>query len=408
MLEGFKVIEMATYIAAPAAGGIMADWGADVIKVEPLGGCPMRKFYASAMTDDYPDNPVSALDNRGKRAIAVNTGTEEGRDIVRKLVADADVFLTNVRPSQLKEQGLDFDTLKLINPKLVYASVTGFGLEGEEADKPGFDTAAFMSKSGFGWMMTPKGSSPAPLRTAAGDHITGIATASGILAALLKVQKSGEGCLVESSLLRSAAYAVGCDYGTWLRYGRVARSRPREEAIVAINNYYLTADEHWLFINARPGEPDWPDVARATGLEPLIDDERFGSLRDRRKNGVELIALLDAAFATKTLEEWKPLLDAAGLIWSPVQNFEQAYNDPQMHAAGVFVDMPKADGTSYKNIASPIRFSSESTDPKGVLPEIGQDTMAVLDDLGLDEETRARYLEANVIGQYSVTGQSSE
>ena len=148
MLEGFKVIEMATYIAAPAAGGIMADWGADVIKVEPLGGCPMRKFYASAMTDDYPDNPVSALDNRGKRAIAVNTGTEEGRDIVRKLVADADVFLTNVRPSQLKEQGLDFDTLKLINPKLVYASVTGFGLEGEEADKPGFDTAAFMSKSG--------------------------------------------------------------------------------------------------------------------------------------------------------------------------------------------------------------------------------------------------------------------
>ena len=301
MLEGFKVIEMATYIAAPAAGGIMADWGADVIKVEPLGGCPMRKFYASAMTDDYPDNPVSALDNRGKRAIAVNTGTQEGRDIVRQLVADADVFLTNVRPSQLKEQGLDFDTLKLINPKLVYASVTGFGLEGEEADKPGFDTAAFMAKSGFGWMMTPKGASPAPLRTAAGDHITGIATASGILAALLKAQKSGEGCLVESSLLRSAAYAVGCDYGTWLRYGRIARSRPREEAIVAINNYYRTSDEHWLFINARPGEPDWPNVARAAGLEHLLEDERFGSLRDRRKNGVELICAFGRGFCQQNL-----------------------------------------------------------------------------------------------------------
>ena len=400
MLEGIKIIEMATYIAAPSAGGIMADWGADVIKIEPLGGCPMRKFYASAMTDDYPDNPVSALDNRGKRAIAVNTGTEEGREIVRKLVEDADVFLTNVRPGQLKQQGLDFDTLSKINPKLVYASVTGFGLEGDEADKPGFDTAAFNAKSGFGWIMTPKGAAPAPLRTAAGDHITGIATASGILAALLKARDTGKGTLVESSLIRSAAYTVGCDYGTWLRYGRIARSRPRDEAIVAINNFYMTKDEYWLFINGRPNEPDWPDVARAIGREDLLEDERFGSLRDRRRNGVDLIAIMDAAFAEKTLAEWTPILDEAGLIWSPVQTFEQAFEDPQMHAAGVYVDMPKADGTSYKNIASPIRFADESTDPKGPLPEIGQHTMDVLEQFGIDEETREKYLEAGIIGQH--------
>lgn len=400
MLEGIKVIEMATYIAAPSAGGIMSDWGAEVIKIEPLGGCPMRKFYASAMTDDYPDNPVSALDNRGKRAIAVNTGTQEGRDIVRKLVADADVFLTNVRPKQLKDQGLDFDALKAINPKLVYASVTGFGLEGEEADKPGFDTAAFNAKSGFGWIMTPKGSSPAPLRTAAGDHITGIATASGILAALLKAQRTGEGELVESSLVRSAAYAVGCDFGTWLRYGRIARSRPRDAAIVAINNYYMTRDDCWVFLNGRPGEPDWPDVARAIGREDLIEDERFGSLRDRRRNREELIALIDEAFSKKTLDEWKPILDDANLIWSPVQSFEQSFNDPQMHAAGVFVDMPKADGTSYKNIASPIRFRTESSDPKGPLPEIGEHTLDVLRDYGFDEETCSEYLDQKIIGQH--------
>ena len=400
MLEGIKIIEMATYIAAPSAGGIMSDWGADVIKIEPLGGCPMRKFYASAMTDDYPDNPVSALDNRGKRAIAVNTGTQEGRDIVRKLVEDADVFITNVRPGQLKEQGLDFDTLSKINPKLVYASVTGFGLQGEEADKPGFDTAAFNAKSGFGWIMTPKGSAPAPLRTAAGDHITGIATATGILAALLKARETGKGTLVESSLVRSAAYAVGCDYGTWLRYGRIARSRPREEAIVAINNYYMTKDECWLFLNGRPGEPDWPDVARAIGCEQLIEDERFGSLRDRRRNGTALIALIDEAFSKKTLAEWKPILDEAGLIWSPVQTFEQAFEDPQMHEAGVYVDMPKADGTSYKNIASPIRFGDESTDPKGPLPEVGEHTLDVLAEYGIDEETRTAYLQAGIIGQH--------
>lgn len=400
MLEGLKVIEMATYIAAPAAGGILADWGAEVIKVEPLGGCPMRKFYASAMTDDYPDNPLSALDNRGKRALAVNTGTEEGRDIVRKLVENADVFLTNVRPKQLAKQGLDYDTLSALNPKLVYASVTGFGLEGDEADKPGFDTAAFNAKSGFGWMMTPKGTSPAPLRTAAGDHITGIATSSGILAALLKAQRTGQGDLVESSLVRSAAYTIGSDYSTWLRYGRIARSRPRNDAIVAINNYYMTKDEHWLFLNGRPGEPDWPDVAHAIGRDDLINDERFDSLRNRRRNGKELIAYIDEAFAQKTLAEWKPILDDANLIWSPVQSFEQAYEDPQMNAAGVFVDMPKADGTSYKNVASPIRFRNADSDPKGPLPEIGEHSLEVLSEYGFDDDACQDLLDKKIIGQH--------
>lgn len=136
MLEGIKVIEMATYIAAPAAAGILADWGADVIKIEPLGGCPMRNFFATAMTDDYPDNPVFAIDNRGKRAVSINTSTEEGRDLVRQMVADADVFVTNVRPSQLENQGLDFDTLHKINPKMVYASVTGLALKATNATSP--------------------------------------------------------------------------------------------------------------------------------------------------------------------------------------------------------------------------------------------------------------------------------
>ena len=212
MLEGIKVVEMATYIAAPAAGGMLADWGADVIKIEPLGGCPMRNFFATAMTDDYPDNPVFALDNRGKRAVSINTSTQEGADLVRQIIADADVFITNVRPAQLEKQGLDFATLNKINPKMVYASVTGFGLEGDERDKPGFDTAAFWAKSGIGWMMTPKGASPVPLRVAVGDHITGISTASGILAALLKARDTGQGTLVEGSLVRSGAYVVGSDF----------------------------------------------------------------------------------------------------------------------------------------------------------------------------------------------------
>ncbi len=191
MLNGLKVIEMATYVAAPAAGGLLADWGADVLKVEPLTGCPMRNFFASAMTDGYDDNPVFDLDNRGKRAIAINTSTPEGQQLVRDLVKDADIFITNLRPTQLVEQGLDFASLNAINEKLVYGSVTGFGLEGPEKDKPGFDSAAFWVKSGLAWIMTPKGSAPDPIRVAVGDHVTGISTTAGILAGVIQAQKTG-------------------------------------------------------------------------------------------------------------------------------------------------------------------------------------------------------------------------
>lgn len=408
MLEGIKVIEMATYIAAPAAGGVMADWGADVIKIEPLAGCPMRQFFATAMTDDYPDNPVFSLDNRGKKAVAINTSTPEGAALVRKMIVDADVFITNLRPTQLEKQGLDFDSLHKINPKMVYASVTGFGLEGDEKDKPGFDTAAFWAKSGIGWMMTPKGSAPMPLRVAVGDHITGLATTSGILAALLKAQKSGEGILVDSSLVRSGAYVVGSDFSTYMRYGRVARSRPREAAIVPTSNFFLTKDEHWLFMNSRPGEPDWDNILRATGLEHLNEDERFASFRKRRKHVEELVSLFDEAFASRTLAEWGDRLNAEGIIWSAVQSFEQALNDVQMQAAGVFTDMPKADGSTYKAPASPISFRQsnntlserESTDPRGPCPEIGEHTMEVLEACGIDEQNRQSLLTKKIIGQH--------
>jgi crotonobetainyl-CoA:carnitine CoA-transferase CaiB-like acyl-CoA transferase len=290
--------------------------------------------------------------------------------------------------------------LHKINPKMVYASVTGFGLEGDERDKPGFDTAAFWAKSGIGWMMTPKGASPVPLRVGVGDHVTGISTATGILAALLKARESGKGTLVEGSLVRSGAYAVGSDFGTYMRYGRIARSRPREEAVVPTSNFFRTSDDHWLFLNSRPGEPDWPEIVRAVGLEHLEGDERFASFRARRKNGAALVEAMDAIFATQTLAEWGARLDAEGLIWSPVQSFEQALDDPQLRAAGVIVDMPKTDGTSYPAPASPIRFGDESTDPKGPTPEIGQHTLSILGDMGVDQEALSDLLEKKIIRQH--------
>lgn len=401
MLEGIKVIEMATYVAAPSAGGIMADWGADVVKIEPLTGCPMRNFYASAMTDNYPDNPVFDLNNRGKKGIAINTGEEEGRNLVRKLAKSADVFITNVRPSQLEEQGLHYAALHALNPKLVYASVSGFGLSGPEKDKPGFDSVAFWAKSGLAWIMTPQDMTPNPIRIAVGDHVTGLATASGIMAALLQAQRTGQGCLVESSLIRSAAYVMGSDFSTYLRYQRVARTKPREQSIVPMTNFFETRDEQWIFINARPGEPDWPNFIRALEAQYLDADDRFKTARDRRKNAAALLEYVDAAFRERDYADWVARLDAEGIIYAPVQSYEQVLQDPQIHAAGVFVEQPKADGTSYTAPASPIRFHGHDDGPRGPAPGIGEQTNDILARLGLDQDEISALAERGIIASQS-------
>lgn len=398
MLHGLKVIEMATYIAAPAASAILADWGADVIKIEPLSGCSIRRFYATAMRDEYPDNAVFDLDNRGKRAMAINTSDPQGRELVRHLITDADVFLTNVRPSQLEEQGLDYARLSQINPKLVYASVTGFGLEGPERDKPGFDSASFWAKSGLAWLMTPKGGSPDPLRTGVGDHVTGISTAAGILAAIIHAQKTGKGQLVESSLLRSATYIMGSDLATYLRYQRVASTRPREAAYAPISNFYQSQDGKWIFIQARPGEPEWPAVCRIIGRPELADDPLYATPQVRRKNAEGVIALLDTAFGTMSFETLCAALEKEAVVFSPVQNFDQIMSDPQAEAAGVFVDQPNGRGDSYQAPASPIRFNDFDSGPKGAAPKLGADTRSVLNAIGYDDEAIDNLRDQGVIG----------
>jgi len=398
MLNGLKVIEMATYIAAPAASAILADWGADVIKIEPLSGCSMRKFYSTAMRDEYPDNAVFDLDNRGKRAIAVNTSDEEGRALVRKLIEDADVFLTNVRPAQLEEQGLDYARLSKINPKLVYASVTGFGLEGPERDKPGFDSAAFWAKSGLAWIMTPKGGSPDPLRTGVGDHVTGISTAAGILAGVVQAQKTGQGQLVESSLLRSATYIMGADFATYLRYGRIARSRPREAAYAPIANFYESQDGKWVFIQSRPGEPEWEALCAIIGQPELAQDPLYATPQARRKNAEQLIALLDQAFSQMSFDDLCAALQKAQIVYAPVQTYDQISDDPQASAAGVFVDQPDGKGGNYRAPASPIRFNAFDTSPKGPAPKLGGDTRDVLAQYGYSDEEIDALLTKGTIG----------
>jgi crotonobetainyl-CoA:carnitine CoA-transferase CaiB-like acyl-CoA transferase len=392
MLEGLRIVEYATYIAAPGAGGIMSDWGADVIKVEPPGGDPIRMFFASVGIEGVAVNPVFELDNRGKRGIVLDTSQDAGRDALLRLINGADVFLTNVRPGGLTRAGLDYDTLHARNPRLVYATLTGYGLDGPDADRPGMDSAAFWARSGLAALFRPKGGDPVQLRTAFGDHVASMAIVGGVLAALYERTRTGKGRLVEAALLRVAHYAGGSDFAIQHSYGRTASNRPRRDAPNPLINYFKTQDEHWISLLTRQGESDWPRLCRALQLEHLIEDERFGRAKARRKNGGQLVDLLDAAFAARPLEKIAAALDAEEMIWAPVLTAAEAIKDPQAIAAGAIVQTPQPDGGVINAPGAPIRFPGADDGPKGPAPSVGQHTRAVLAECGFSEsEIQAMY-----------------
>ena len=204
-LQGVRVVELGVWIAGPAASGVLGDWGADIVKIEPLSGDPSRLFRRMlSLTRD--DNPIFELDNRNKRGIALDVSTAEGRAIVLDLVRDADVFVTNARAESVARAGLDYESLRAINPRIVYGQITGYGLEGPEADRPGFDIAAYWARSGLAHLHTPDDGEPPILRGGVGDHSTGVAFAGAIAAALFHRERTGEGQMVSTSLFRQGVY----------------------------------------------------------------------------------------------------------------------------------------------------------------------------------------------------------
>lgn len=387
MLDGIKVIEHATYMAAPGAGGILSDWGAEVIKIEPPKGDPIRNFFSTIGTD-FQDNPVFDFDNRGKKSIVLDTSTADGQAVLRDLASDADVFLTNVRPGGLHRAGLDFASLIKINPKLVYCTLTGYGLEGADADKPGFDVASFWSRAGVGHLTVPKGQDPFALRTAFGDHTTSMAAAAGICAALVKAQRTGQGQLVEASLLRAALFAMGSDFAIQLFFGRIGSTKSRHEQIQPLMNFFKTKDESWICIVSRQGNVDWAPLCRVMDRPELIDDERYTTGKSRRANAAQLVTLMDEAFGRFTKTEIAERLDAEAIAWAPVQTLAEVAKDPQVAAAGGITQVPSAsgDGTSFASPASPVRFPGVDDGPKGPSPHMGEHSRDVLAALGYESD----------------------
>jgi crotonobetainyl-CoA:carnitine CoA-transferase CaiB-like acyl-CoA transferase len=396
-MDGVRVVELGFWVAGPSAAGVLADWGADVIKIEPPDGDPFRGMFLTASGEAAPLNPPFELDNRGKRSMALDLGNTTGRRIAEELLARADVFVTNLRAVALARVGLDHAMLATRHPRLVYAHITGYGAAGPDRDRPTYDIGAFWSRAGIAAALTPPGTDPPYQRGALGDHMAGIAAAGGVAAALLARERSGQGQLVSTSLLRLGVFALGWDTNTTLRLGVPARPMTRAKTPNPLISCYRDRDGRWLWLLGLQGDRHWPDLLRAVDHPEWQDDPRFATMAARRAHCAELVALLDAVFATRPLGEWGEILDRAGMWWAPVQTTEEVIVDPQAIAAGAFVDVPMPDGGSARMVASPLDFSATPWQARSTAPELGQHTEEILLELGYDWEAIGQLKDAGAI-----------
>lgn len=379
-LVGVRVVELGIWVAAPATAGILADWGADVVKIEPPAGDPARKFGRMLGLADV--NPPFEMDNRSKRSVMLDLGTDEGRRIAVDLLSDADVFVTNLRPNALRRLGLDFDTVAAGNNRLVYGLVTGYGLDGPDADRAAYDVAAFWARGGLAHLLSRPGENPPFQRGGMGDHSAAMTLAAAVCAALVSRSRSGTGQLVTTSLYRQGAYTVSFDLNTFLLTGDPIAIGLRESMANPCMNNYVSGDGRRFWIVGLDVDRHWPALCRAVGRADWLDDPRFAYARGRAANSVEIIAELDTIFVTRTLEEWAEVFAAEpDFFWSPVNTLDDILADEQFHSGGGVVDVPDGDGGSVPMVATPVDFHGTPWAARGRAPHLGEHTDEVLAEL---------------------------
>jgi crotonobetainyl-CoA:carnitine CoA-transferase CaiB-like acyl-CoA transferase len=376
--EGLRVVEMGVWVAAPSAAALLADWGADVIKVEAPKGDPMRHVFGSLGIDDDLPNPAFGLDNRGKRSVVLNLRDAGARRHLEELLATADVFLSNMRPDALDGLDLEPEATVARHPHLVYCSISGYGLHGEDRNRPTYDLGAFWARSGLSMQMADGEGNPLNARGGIGDHITGLAALAGLLAAVLEQRHTGKGRVVEVSLLRTGTYVLGWDLGLQMALGKVAGAEPRHKNQAPLMNPYRSSDGRWFFITGLEADRHLPAVLRALERPDLQDDPRFATAIAVRRNRVEVIALLDEVFASRTFAEWTALFEREGVWWAPALTPAQVVEDPQFLVNGGLVEV---DGGALRSVNGPINFSGVGRPDDVHVPKLGEHTDEVLKEL---------------------------
>jgi crotonobetainyl-CoA:carnitine CoA-transferase CaiB-like acyl-CoA transferase len=377
-LEGIRVVELGVWVAGPAAGGILADWGADVVKIEPPTGDPARMFGRMLGLEDGASPPFE-MDNRGKRSVALDLTTDEDRGLALELVGGADVFITNVRPGALGRIGLDFETVAELNPRLIYGLITGYGAAGPDADRAAYDVAAFWARAGLAHLLTRPGDTPPFQRGGMGDHTAGMTLVAAVSAALVARARTGVGQLVSTSLYRQGAYTVSFDLNTFLMTGHAIAIGQRESMANPCMNNYAAADGKRFWIVGLEVDRHWGPLCRVVRRLDWL--ATYPRPRDRAANSVEIIGALDEIFATRSLDEWAELFAAEpDFFWSPINSIEDVIADEQFHAAGGIVYVPDGDST-VPMVATPADFHGTPWETRSAAPAVGQHTQEVLAEL---------------------------
>ncbi len=396
LFAGLKVIDCASFIAAPAAAAVLSDFGADVIKIEPPGeGDGYRRLHAN------PGAPKSGVDyawmhgSRNKRGIALDLKTPQGLSVLHRLVDTADVFITNLPLPVRRRMKVTYEDLSPRNARLIYASFTAYGEKGAEADKTGFDSTAYWARSGLMDQVRPDSTSP-PARSVAGmgDHPCSMALYGAIVTGLYRRQATGKGGLVSSSLLANGLWSNAFLVQARLTGASIPPRPPRSESQSATSNMYRTRDERWFNLAMVNDAKQYPILVAALGRPELAADPRFTTTDTRRANVRALMAELDALFAQFDLAYLRKTLDAAGITFGFVGTIDEAMHDQQMRDAGAIV--PTADGKS-EIVSSPFQIEgSPKTAPKQA-PNIGQHTDEVLREYGYSDADISDMRAANAV-----------
>lgn len=381
VFAGVRMIELAQYVFVPGGSVLMADQGAEVIKVEtPGSGDPYRTLRIGDGREVGATNLAMEQNNRGKKSIALDLKTEEGREALLKLIETADVFITSLRPRAIRSLRLDVEDLRARNSKIIYARGNGLGFRGAEADKPGFDASAFWARGGACYAFTRPGEPPTSPRPAFGDHAGSMALAFGIAAALFKRAMTGEPSVVETSLLATAAWLLSSD----VTYSQVPGYQVHARTVRDPLKYaYTTLDGRIIQLMLLDPRPHWVPLCRLIGMQGLADDPRFCTTQQRMRHAEELIGILQARIgAHGWREHWAARFEAWDAPWELIRTVEELADDPQVIANEMVFTM-QAGAADIRVVAGPTGFDGRAAPIRPqASPSLGQHTDELLRELG--------------------------
>ena len=398
LLDGIRVLDAASFIAGPVATTVMADLGADVIKVEPPGGDGYRMRNTG-----YPASPYNfpwIVDNRSKRGIAIDLRLPDGQEVLHHLVRGTDVFVTNLPLDARPRLRVGYEDLAPLNARLIYGSVTAYGETGAEASRPGFDSTALWARTGLMDLVRPSPEAP-PSRSlpGMGDHPTGMSLFGAIMAALYQRERTGRGTMVSTSLMANGLWWNAIQVQGILCGARTVTRPPRELAVSALANLYRCRDGRWFLMSLTADERRWPDLAACIERDELASDPRFATLESRRANARALIAVLDEVFAKRDWAEWREILERSGIAFGVVGTLDDIPHDRQMVESGALVPIDDPRAGASLTVGSPIQIEGQDKTPPTMAPVVGEHTVEVLRETGFAEPEIERLLRAGAVAQ---------